>query len=434
MQKILFQTKMWWLRAAVAAAVALGAAGPAGARTRYILPRRGGLQAAETPDKLVGAPLKRYSEQDIGDLAFIGMADAQPNPELQAQTQAQAPLGQEQRAARRQRAGDEREGLVDAEDELSVAERAYLYDLVFLADGRQISERELDPEERHVSLTGLDQPEWAELRTQWDRLRGIRWRDRHGPSSKEVEVEAIFREEGGVAAVRGTLQAKILDEGRGNPSVWKAFNRLGNSFRATGEVYKALQCFRRALHLRSDDADIMLNVAVVLQNLGFLDDAEQMIRHAVAQQPRGVLHHFVLGNILHDQEKTGEAIRAYRASLKLQPTFVPCIKRLRALGVDPDAPEAPDAATDFVVLPAPDAAGDECVAQGPGRHPLFWPAVGVLAVVCPALAVVLWVNREDQAMWDDLKIWRWRITWAPAASPTGPAAPQRKKHRGKKHK
>jgi len=54
----------------------------------------------------------------------------------------------------------------------------------------------------------------------------------------------------------------------------------------------------------------------------FLFDAETLIREAVRLHPRGVLHHFILGNILQLQGLRHEAKKCYEYALELQPDFV----------------------------------------------------------------------------------------------------------------
>ena len=44
-------------------------------------------------------------------------------------------------------------------------------------------------------------------------------------------------------------------------------SQLGNTWRATGNVTRALQCFRKALFIKPTDPDVLLNMAVVMQNL-----------------------------------------------------------------------------------------------------------------------------------------------------------------------
>lgn len=99
-------------------------------------------------------------------------------------------------------------------------------------------------------------------------------------------------------------------------------SQLGNTWRATGNVNRAIQCFRKALSIKPTDPDVLLNMAVVLQNLRYLGDAEILMREAVQLHNNGVLHHFILGNILQLQGRVEEAVASYEYALQLQPNFV----------------------------------------------------------------------------------------------------------------
>jgi tetratricopeptide (TPR) repeat protein len=275
--------------------------------------------------------------------------------------------------------------LVDDLAIVGVTHLAYLFDDVFHADGWHLCEADIALHERHrvipprgslasLAAVGLDGPDWAALVTPWDSLRGVLLRNRHGLSLAEREIEAIFREAGGVHTARERLQTQLLAEGRGLPRQWTVWNQLGNTFRSTGEVHRAIQCFRRALALKPDDPDVLLNLAVVLQNVGFLDDAERLIRHAVLKQPMGVLHHYILGCVLADQHKPLEAVLSYRMALQLQPNFAPCMKKLRELDAWQRQLAKLAGTSPPLVTLARDARASDMASAAPGE-----PASGALA-------------------------------------------------------
>lgn len=197
------------------------------------------------------------------------------------------------------------------------------------------------------------------LSCSFDYLEGIARRKEH-PTFQEVEIVALFQSRGGVEVVRRELEAEIVDVGHDTLEAWPKWcvssvvswwggccvglrsmcrgsrtsgllstrgcsvsrSQLGNTWRATGNIHRALQCFRKALSIKPTDPDVLLNMAVVLQNLRYLFDAETLIREAVHLHPRGVLHHFILGNILQLQGLDQEAIESYEHALELQPDFM----------------------------------------------------------------------------------------------------------------
>mmetsp|Transcript_16950 Transcript_16950/g.20380 ORF Transcript_16950/g.20380 Transcript_16950/m.20380 type:complete len:511 (-) Transcript_16950:899-2431(-) len=184
------------------------------------------------------------------------------------------------------------------------------------------------------SNIGYDKPDWEKVITKWDSLPGIYRRFEH-PQHQEAEIKILFKDGGGVENVRHDLENTILLHGRGNPEIRAKWTALGNTWRATGNVFRAIQCFRRALSLWPNDYDVLLNLAVILQNLGYIIDSNAMITEAVRLHPKGALHHFVRGNINADLGNREEAIASYRNALRIQPSFSTCSKRLKELGASP---------------------------------------------------------------------------------------------------
>ena len=61
--------------------------------------------------------------------------------------------------------------------------------------------------------------------------------------------------------------------------------QLGNSWRNTGDYLLAVQCYRKALALNSANIDVLLNAAVLLQTLGYSEDAAVIVAHVVNTNP-----------------------------------------------------------------------------------------------------------------------------------------------------
>lgn len=170
--------------------------------------------------------------------------------------------------------------------------------------------------------------------TRWDHLEGIKLRGKHA-HFPEPSVANLFVAQDGVDVVRRGLEVSLLETGRDHPVAWTVWSQLGNTWRAHGDVYKAIQCFRRALVLSPDNPDVLLNLAVVLGNMGYHANARQLIEVSVSKKPDGVLHRFVYGSILQRQGFMREAIESFRRCLALDPKFSLAGDRLRALSADP---------------------------------------------------------------------------------------------------
>jgi len=84
-------------------------------------------------------------------------------------------------------------------------------------------------------------------------------------------------------------------------------------------------------------ADILLNMAAMLFNIGYLSDAEFLLTQSNIISPNGVLQLFLLGNVKHSLGHVQESVALYRQCLKLQPQFQLAKKALMELGdMSPD--------------------------------------------------------------------------------------------------
>eukprot|EP01029_Cantina_marsupialis_P028285 TRINITY_DN775967_c0_g1_i1.p1 TRINITY_DN775967_c0_g1~~TRINITY_DN775967_c0_g1_i1.p1 ORF type:complete len:294 (-),score=70.84 TRINITY_DN775967_c0_g1_i1:148-1029(-) len=148
------------------------------------------------------------------------------------------------------------------------------------------------------------------------------------PRKVERDLHTIFEAQGGTQAVQSTLEAHIEEIGMSADKTWPLWGQLGNTWRATGDVSIALQCFRKALSLNDHDPDILLNVSVVLYNLGYFADALVFVEGGLEAAPYGVLHHLTHGTVLQALSRDQEAIEAYETALSIQPEYEPVKQRL----------------------------------------------------------------------------------------------------------
>lgn len=75
---------------------------------------------------------------------------------------------------------------------------------------------------------------------------------------------------------------------------------MGNYWRIRGNTYLAIECFRKALSRKTDNADVLLNLARVLYNLNYQQDAAYLARISLqVQSPEqnSWLQHFTLGEV-----------------------------------------------------------------------------------------------------------------------------------------
>ena len=84
---------------------------------------------------------------------------------------------------------------------------------------------------------------------------------------------------------RMAIHAALRLVGHDSPSAWVLWERLGHYWRAEGEAYYAIQCFRKALTLEPRRQTIVYNVAMVLYNLDFCEDAHALLKPLAEANP-----------------------------------------------------------------------------------------------------------------------------------------------------
>lgn len=88
-----------------------------------------------------------------------------------------------------------------------------------------------------------------------------------------------------------------------------------------------------------DNADVLLNLARVLFNLQYLDDAIELTKRSLElQRPdqNTWLQHFTLGEILKAYGHYREASLHFQTTIDLNPDFKPAHAHLREMEVNPD--------------------------------------------------------------------------------------------------
>ena len=119
--------------------------------------------------------------------------------------------------------------------------------------------------------------------TYYDHLVGIQTRASH-PHIPEPEVASTFRSLVGKSSKNldiDLIERKLKKFKRDKPKSVDLYNQIGNFWRIKGDTFKSIECFRRALAVSPNNADILLNLARVLFNLQYLDDAIFLTRRSL---------------------------------------------------------------------------------------------------------------------------------------------------------
>ncbi|XP_043211187.1 uncharacterized protein LOC122375757 isoform X1 [Amphibalanus amphitrite] len=177
--------------------------------------------------------------------------------------------------------------------------------------------------------------------THYDHLVGVSNRQRHPALVPEPHAGLVFRRRGDRASDTidlDVLEKKLRRSKREKPKSLQLYNQIGNFWRVKGDASKAIECFRRSLAVSPNNAEVLLNLARVLFNLQYLDDAIFLTRRSLEVQPpdqNAWLQHFTLGEILKEYGNYQEAEMHLRHTLELRPRFQPAQDALRQMEAAP---------------------------------------------------------------------------------------------------
>ncbi|PSN34156.1 hypothetical protein C0J52_10061 [Blattella germanica] len=176
--------------------------------------------------------------------------------------------------------------------------------------------------------------------TYYDNLVGVANRHNH-PHVPEPQVAMIFKKKGSKSTEFdvNALERKLKKAKREKPKSVQLYNQIGNFWRIKGDAQKSIECFRRALAVSPHNAEVLLNLARVLFNLQYLDDAIYLTRRSLEVQPpdkNAWQQYFTLGEIFKAYGHYQEASLHLRHALELKPEFEPALAALKDMESIPD--------------------------------------------------------------------------------------------------
>lgn len=124
--------------------------------------------------------------------------------------------------------------------------------------------------------------------TYYDDLIGIKKRYHHTTIVPEPEVAFTFLKKRGSSINTfdiDVLEKKLRKAKREKHNTVQLYNQIGNFWRIKGNAQISIECFRKALHLSPQNSEVLLNLARVLYNLQYLDDAIHLTRRSLEVNP-----------------------------------------------------------------------------------------------------------------------------------------------------
>lgn len=171
--------------------------------------------------------------------------------------------------------------------------------------------------------------------THYDDLVGVAQRYEHNPAP-EPEVAYLFLKRKAGQSLEhfnvDALERRLRRAKKEQPHTIHLWNQIGNFWRIKGNAGHAIECFRRALSVAPTNADTLLNLARVLFNLQYLDDAISLTKRSLEVHPpdrSAWRQYFTLGEIFKAYGQLADSILHLKQALALHPHYEP-IRRLIA--------------------------------------------------------------------------------------------------------
>lgn len=171
--------------------------------------------------------------------------------------------------------------------------------------------------------------------THYDDLVGVAQRYEHNPAP-EPEVAYLFLKRKSGQSLEhfniDALERRLRRAKKEQPQTIQLWNQIGNFWRIKGNAGHAIECFRRALSVSPTNPDTLLNLARILFNLQYLDDAISLTKRSLEVHPperSAWRQYFTLGEIFKAYGQLSDAILHLKQALALHPHYEP-IRRLIA--------------------------------------------------------------------------------------------------------
>ncbi|XP_058063645.1 uncharacterized protein LOC131213592 [Anopheles bellator] len=168
--------------------------------------------------------------------------------------------------------------------------------------------------------------------TYYDDMIGIAQRHNH-PIIPEPEVACLFLKKKGPKSFENfnidALERQLRKAKKRKPHSVKLYSQIGNFWRIKGDARLSIECFRSALAIDPTNAEVLFNLARVLYNLQYLDDAIHLTKRSLEVQPKdrsAWQQYFTLGEIFKAYGHFQESVNHLRQALELYPQYEP-IKR-----------------------------------------------------------------------------------------------------------
>jgi arylsulfatase A-like enzyme/Flp pilus assembly protein TadD len=125
----------------------------------------------------------------------------------------------------------------------------------------------------------------------------------------------LGRDENAIAAAMAMIEEVVKED----PKVIDAWFTLGNMSSRRGKYEEAVAYFKRALALKADDEEAVVNLAHAYRRLGRDDDALVGYRRFLELDPKNAQVHYEIAQILLDRGENAEAATELHKALAVEP-------------------------------------------------------------------------------------------------------------------
>jgi len=140
----------------------------------------------------------------------------------------------------------------------------------------------------------------------------------------------LGRDEDKLPAAMAMIEEVVHED----PKVIDAWFTLGNMSARRGNHEAAVGYFKRALALKADDEEAVINLAHAYRKLGRDEDALVGFRRFLELDPKNAQVHYEIAQILIDRNKNDEAAAALRQALQVEPKMAAARNALAVIAIN----------------------------------------------------------------------------------------------------